>query len=47
MRNVAERASGVVDDLSGRLPPDFPASTCEPIFEGVLAQAERLGAWLA
>ena len=47
MRNVAERAPGIVDDLSGRLPPDFPAVTCEPIFDGVLAQAERLGACAA
>jgi len=47
MQDIAERAEGIVDDLASRLPPGFPASTCEPIFAGVLAQAERLGAKLA
>lgn len=47
MRNLVERAPGIVDDLSGRLPQNFPTSICEPIFEGVRDQAERLGAWLA
>jgi len=47
MQDIAERAEGIVEDLAGRLPPGLPASTYEPIFSGVLAQAERLGASLA
>ncbi|AXY44009.1 type II toxin-antitoxin system HipA family toxin [Halomonas sp. JS92-SW72] len=47
MQDIAARAEGIVEDLAGRLPPEFPSSTCEPIFTGVLAQAERLGASLA
>ena len=47
MQDIAERAEGIVEGLAGRLPQGFPASTCEPIFAGVLAQAERLEASLA
>ena len=47
MQGIAERAEGIVEGLAGRLPQGFPASTCEPIFAGVLAQAERLEASLA
>lgn len=47
MQDIAERAEGLVEGLAGRLPQGFPASTCEPIFAGVLAQAERLEASLA
>lgn len=37
------RAPGVVQAVAAEVPAGFPAAVSEPIFEGVLAQAARLG----
>lgn len=47
IQDIAERADEVVADIDGRLPPDFPAATSDPIFEGILQQTARLKAFLA
>ncbi|WP_043488635.1 type II toxin-antitoxin system HipA family toxin [Halomonas halodenitrificans] len=47
IQDIVERAGRIITDIDGRLPDDFPASTSDPIFEGILQQAARLEDFLA
>jgi serine/threonine-protein kinase HipA len=40
----AERVESIVDEVRQTLPPDFPETVAQPIFEGLLAAGERVRA---
>ncbi|HHQ4457823.1 TPA: HipA domain-containing protein [Aeromonas hydrophila] len=43
LRDVVQQAPAVVACVTRQLPADFPRQVSEPIFEGMLARARRLG----
>lgn len=47
MQDIVARADTVISDIDRGLPSDFPAATCDPIFEGVQQQAASLNAFLS
>lgn len=47
LRDFADRAETVAEAVRTELPPDFPKTTAEPIFDVFLRRARKIHAWLS